>query len=68
MFADEFEALSASAATFFNIGPAFGVAGPMESYESFSKVSKVAMSFMMWVGRIEIIPVLVILTPTFWRG
>lgn len=65
---NEFEAMSASAATFFNIGPAFGVAGPMESYDVFSNATKTAMIVMMWVGRIEIIPVLVILTPAYWRS
>jgi len=65
---DEFEAMSASAATFLNIGPAFGVAGPMGSYYEFSNVTKSAMIVMMWVGRIEIIPVLVILTPSYWRS
>jgi trk system potassium uptake protein TrkH len=65
---DEFEAMSASAATFFNIGPAFGAAGPMGSYEGFSNATKVAMIAMMWIGRIEIIPVLVVLTPTYWWG
>jgi trk system potassium uptake protein TrkH len=65
---DEFEAMSASAATFFNIGPAFGVAGPMGSYYAFSDATKAVMITMMWVGRIEIIPVLVILTPAYWRS
>ena len=31
----EFEAMSAAASTFFNVGPAFGIAGPFESYEPF---------------------------------
>ena len=63
----EFEALSAAASTFFNIGPAFGAAGPYGSYEGFAQSSKVLMVLLMWVGRLEIIPVLVLLTPTFWR-
>ncbi len=63
---DEFEAMTAAAATFFNIGPAFGVAGPMESYGSFPVSTRAVMILMMWVGRIEIIPVLVLLTPTYW--
>ncbi|MEF8787329.1 MAG: TrkH family potassium uptake protein, partial [Haloarculaceae archaeon] len=62
----ELEALSASASTFFNIGPAFGQAGPYGSYESFPTVTKAAMTIMMWVGRIEIIPVLVMLRLSFW--
>lgn len=63
----EFEAMSAAASTFLNIGPAFGAAGPYGSYAGFSSVSKAAMIVLMWVGRIEIIPVLVLLTPRFWR-
>jgi len=63
----EFEALSAAASTFFNIGPAFGQAGPFDSYHSFPTASKVLMTVMMWVGRIEIIPVLVLLRLSFWR-
>jgi trk system potassium uptake protein TrkH len=51
---------------FFNIGPAFGQAGPYGTYEGFARSSKVLMILLMWVGRIEIVPVLVLLTPTFW--
>lgn len=64
---DGFEAMSPSAATFLNIGPAFGIAGPMESYDVFPKATKTAM-IARWVGRIEIIPVLVILTPAYWTS
>jgi trk system potassium uptake protein TrkH len=64
----EFEAMSAAAATFLNIGPAFGVAGPFGSYEPFSSTAKVVMTVLMWVGRIEIIPVLVLLTPAYWQS
>ncbi|MFC6976253.1 TrkH family potassium uptake protein [Halomicroarcula sp. GCM10025709] len=63
----EFEALSAAASMFFNIGPAFGQAGPYGTYAGFAWSSKVVMFLLMWVGRIEIVPVLVLLTPTFWR-
>ena len=62
----EFEAMSAAAATFFNVGPAFGIAGPLESYHPFPRSTKLAMTFLMWVGRIEIIPVLVLFTPSYW--
>jgi trk system potassium uptake protein TrkH len=63
----EFEALSAAASTFFNIGPAFGQAGPYGTYAGFPRSSKLLMVVMMWIGRVEIIPVLVLFTPTFWR-
>ena len=64
---DEFEALGAAAATFLNIGPGFGLAGPFGSYHGFPTPTKLAMIVLMWVGRIEIIPVLVLITRTFWR-
>ncbi|WP_222912711.1 TrkH family potassium uptake protein [Natrinema sp. SYSU A 869] len=63
----EFEAMSAAAATFFNIGPGFGIVGPFETYEVFPMSTKAVMIFLMWIGRIEIIPVLVLLTPSYWR-
>ncbi|MXV60904.1 TrkH family potassium uptake protein [Natronorubrum sp. JWXQ-INN-674] len=64
----EFEAISASASIFLNIGPAFGMAGPMDNYAGFPTTTRAVMVIMMWVGRIEIIPVLVLLTPAFWRS
>jgi trk system potassium uptake protein TrkH len=64
----EFEAMSAAASTFFNVGPAFGIAGPFASYDPFPTETRVVMTFLMWVGRIEIVPVLVLLTPSYWRG
>ena len=63
----ELEALGTSASTFFNIGPAFGQAGPFGTYETFPRTSKLFMTLLMWVGRIEIIPVLVMLRASFWR-
>ncbi|WP_290812202.1 TrkH family potassium uptake protein [Halovivax sp.] len=62
----EFEALGASASIFLNIGPAFGMAGPMDSYAGFPTTTRFVMVLMMWIGRIEIIPVLVLLVPAYW--
>ena len=64
----EFEAMGAAASTFFNVGPAFGIAGPFASYAPFPRSTKLAMTFLMWIGRIEIIPVFVLLTPSYWRA
>ena len=52
------EAFSASLATIGNIGPGFGSLGPFGSFGEFSSVSKLLMIFLMWIGRLEIIPVL----------
>ena len=63
-----FDAIAASATTLGNVGPAFGFAGPMGSFEPFSDLSKVIMIALMWIGRLEIIPVLVLLTREYWRA
>jgi len=65
---NEFDALGAAAATFLNIGPAFGDAGPYGDYAFFPRTTRVAFIVLMWVGRIEIVPVLVLLTPAYWRS
>jgi trk system potassium uptake protein TrkH len=61
------DAIAASAATLGNGGSAFGFAGPMGTFEPFSDLSKVVMIVLMWVGRLEIIPVAVLLTRSYWR-
>ncbi len=52
-----FDALAASATTLGNVGPAFGFAGPFGSFEPFSDVSTGIMTGLMWIGRLEIVPV-----------
>lgn len=63
-----FEAISAVAATLGNVGPAVGFAGPFGSYAPFSDVSTVVLAALMWIGRIELIPVIVLLTRSYWRA
>jgi trk system potassium uptake protein TrkH len=62
-----FQALAAAATTIASVGPAFGFAGPMGSFDPFSDVSKVALIALMWLGRLEIIPILVLFTRSYWR-
>ncbi len=64
----EFEAMGAAASTFLNIGPAFGDAGPYGTYASFPMSTRGVMIVLMWIGRIEIIPVLVLFTKAFWTS
>ena len=61
------EAIAASAGTLGNVGPALGFAGPMGSYAPFSDFSKIVMAALMWIGRLEVLPVLVLLTRNYWR-
>ena len=46
-----------------HVGAAFGFAGPFGSYEPFSNVSTGVLTALMWLGRVEIIPVAVLLGP-----
>ncbi|MBD0348497.1 MAG: TrkH family potassium uptake protein [Thermoleophilia bacterium] len=62
------DAIAASATTIGNVGPAFGPAGPMGSFDPFSDFSKGVMIVLMWLGRLEIIPVAVLLTRAYWRA
>ena len=61
------DAIAASATTLGNVGPAFGIAGPMGSFAEFSDFSKLVMTALMYVGRLEILPVAVLLTRNYWR-
>ncbi|MEM4782237.1 MAG: TrkH family potassium uptake protein, partial [Halalkalicoccus sp.] len=47
---------------------AFGIAGPFGTYEAFPTSTKLVMIVLMWIGRIEVIPVLVLLTRAFWKS
>ncbi len=61
------DAVAAAATTLANTGPALGVAGPMGSFEPFSDFSTAVVIVLMWVGRLELIPVLVLFTRRYWR-
>jgi trk system potassium uptake protein TrkH len=63
-----FEAIGAAAACLGNIGPAFGFAGPFGSYAPFSDLSTGILTGLMWLGRLEIVPVAVLLSRTYWRA
>ncbi|MFW5965694.1 MAG: TrkH family potassium uptake protein, partial [Halodesulfurarchaeum sp.] len=60
------EAMSASLATIGNIGPGFGLLGPFGSYLEFPWTSKLLMTLLMWFGRLEILPVLLVFTRSYW--
>ncbi|MFC5136462.1 MULTISPECIES: TrkH family potassium uptake protein [Haloferacaceae] len=55
------EALAASLATIGNIGPGLGPLGPFGSYEFLPDTTKLLMIVLMWIGRLEIVPVLALL-------
>ena len=59
--------ITASIATLGNIGPGFGAVGPMSSYADFDPISKLVLFVNMWVGRLEVMTVLIFLQPQVWR-
>jgi trk system potassium uptake protein TrkH len=61
-------AFSAVAATIGNIGPGFGMVGPVENYAAIPDLGKWLLIWCMLLGRLEIYTVLILLSPVFWRN
>ena len=66
--ADLVTGVSATIATLGNIGPGFNAVGPMANYADLHPVSKIVLTLEMWIGRLEILPVLVLFRLELWRG
>ncbi|MCK9515628.1 MAG: potassium transporter TrkG [Ottowia sp.] len=60
-------AFSAIIACLNNIGPGLGQIGPLGNYGTFNAVQLWICSVAMLIGRLELLSVLVLLTPQFWR-
>ena len=58
---------TATLATISNIGPGFEVVGPMGNYADFSNLSKITLIANMILGRLEILPVIVLFSPVIWK-
>lgn len=50
-----------------NVGPGFGDVGPLGNFSHFSIHSKIVLSLDMLLGRLEIYPILLLLSPRSWR-
>ena len=60
-------AFTASLTAISNVGPGFGTLGPTCNFGFLSNLSKLVLTFTMLLGRLEIMPLLVLLMPTVWR-
>ena len=60
-------ALGAVAATIGNIGPGFGMVGPVENFAQIPYWGKWLLSWCMLLGRLEIYTLIIIVVPEFWR-
>lgn len=58
---------SAVLTTLNNVGPGISLAGPVENFYEFSPLSKIVFCFDMLVGRLEIFPYLLLISPDLWR-
>jgi trk system potassium uptake protein TrkH len=60
---------SAAASAISNVGPGLGeIIGPDGNYSSLSSYSKIVLMFTMFMGRLEILTILVLFIPSFWKN
>jgi trk system potassium uptake protein TrkH len=64
---DPITASSSAATCMAGIGPGLGSVGPMSNFSGLPELSKVVLSLLMIIGRLEIITMFTIFTRTFWK-
>ena len=62
-----FSNLSAALSCLSNIGPGFEALGPYASFDTYSIFSKILLTCTMIIGRLEILPVLILFSPKTWK-
>ena len=66
--ADLISGITASIACLGNIGPGFNAVGPMANYADLHPVSKMVLTLERWIGRLEVLTVLVFFRLEPWRS
>jgi len=64
---DEMTSLSTAISMVGNIGPGFGLAGPVDNYGFFTWYDKIILSFSMIIGRLECYTVFIVFSNFFWK-
>jgi trk system potassium uptake protein len=64
---DLVSAVTAAIACINNTGPGLGEVGPAANYQGLSDFQTWVCTFAMMLGRLELLAVLVLFTPQFWR-
>jgi trk system potassium uptake protein TrkH len=59
--------LSAAASAISNVGPGLGTVGPASTYADVAAPGKWILGMLMILGRLEIYPVILLFTASFWR-
>jgi trk system potassium uptake protein TrkH len=65
---DFISAFSAIVACMNNMGPGLNVVGPAANYQALTDFQTWACTLAMFVGRLEVLTVVVLLTPSFWKA
>jgi trk system potassium uptake protein TrkH len=64
---DPVTSASSVATCMAGIGPGLGTVGPMSNYSDIPEISKVVLSLLMIIGRLEIITVFTLFSRSFWK-
>jgi trk system potassium uptake protein TrkH len=67
MGVDFVTALGAVASSIGNIGPGFGMVGPVENYAQIPALGKWLLLWCMLLGRLEIFTIIILMVPEFYR-
>ena len=59
--------VTAVATCFNNVGPGLSGVGPVQNFSAYSCFSKLVLSLDMLLGRLEILPLLMLMAPQTWR-
>lgn len=62
-----FSNFSAAVTCLSNVGPGFEAIGAYSSFADFSWFSKIVLALTMMIGRLEILPVLILFNPKTWQ-
>ncbi len=59
--------LTASVTCLNNVGPGLGAVGPLGNFSGYSSFSTLLLTFNMLLGRLELMPILILFSPRTWR-
>jgi trk system potassium uptake protein TrkH len=64
---DPVSSAGAVAASMANLGPGLGTVGPMSNYGHLPDITKIVLTLLMIIGRLEIYTVFILFSKSFWR-
>ena len=64
---DYYEAFGIAMSSISNVGPGMGYYGPAHTWMILNPFAKWVCSFLMLIGRLEIFPIIILFTSSFWK-